>query len=66
MSVNYGTNKMRFPAHLPVNSRVRAGVELVSLDPATSGSMAIMRVTVERESFDKPVCVAELAAFMIR
>lgn len=65
MSVNYGINKVRFPAHVPVGSHVRAGVELVSVDPASAGSMAIMRVTVEREDFDKPVCVAELAALMI-
>ena len=59
-SLNYGPNRVRFPAPLPVGSRIRAGVELISLEPTAAGSRETMRVTVERQGGDKPVCVAEV------
>ncbi|MCW1100204.1 MaoC family dehydratase [Streptomyces sp. RS2] len=59
MTVNYGVNKVRFPAPVPVGSRIRAGVELVSLDRNDAHAQAVVRVTVERHGHDKPVCVAE-------
>ena len=60
MSINYGLNKVRFPAPVPVGSRVRARIKLVACDPLEDGGVQIAwGVTVEREGSDKPVCVAE-------
>jgi acyl dehydratase len=59
MTLNYGVNRVRFPAPLPVESRIRAGVELLSVEPAAGGFQEMLRVTVEREGGGKPVCVAE-------
>ncbi|QSB15867.1 MaoC family dehydratase [Natronosporangium hydrolyticum] len=59
MGVNYGVNKVRFPAPVPVDSRVRAQVEIQSVTDVTSGVQVVATVTVEREGGDKPVCVAE-------
>ena len=59
MGVNYGLNKVRFPAPVPVGSRVRSRVELLSVDDVPGGVQLTSRVTVEREGGDKPVCVAE-------
>ncbi len=59
MAINYGVNKVRFPAPLPVGSRVRAGVELAELSDVERGVQLIMRVTVEVEGQPKPCCVAE-------
>ena len=60
MGVNYGLNKVRFPAPVPVNSRVRARVGVQSVEPVAADCVQITwLVTVEREGSDKPVCVAE-------
>ncbi|GAA2143426.1 MULTISPECIES: MaoC family dehydratase [Actinomadura] len=65
MGVNYGSDKVRFPAPVPVGSRVRAGAELVSLERTAQGARAKVRVTVEREGGDKPVCVAEVLSVLV-
>jgi acyl dehydratase len=59
MGINYGVNKVRFPAPLPVGSRVRAHGQVLSVDEVTGGVQVTNRVSVEREGADKPVCVAE-------
>lgn len=60
MGVNYGLNKVRFPAPVPVNSRVRGRVAVQSVEQLDAESVQITwLVTVEREGSDKPVCVAE-------
>jgi acyl dehydratase len=59
MGLNYGTNKVRFPAPVPVGSRVRAGAVLTEVTEAGGGVQVTATVTVEREGGDKPVCVAE-------
>jgi acyl dehydratase len=59
MAINYGLNRVRFPAPVPVGSRVRATFEVIELDEQDWGGQATMRATVEREGGDKPVCVAE-------
>jgi len=59
MGVNYGVNKVRFPATVPVGSRVRARVELADVAEAGGGVQVAAKVTVEREGGEKPVCVAE-------
>jgi acyl dehydratase len=60
MAVNYGLNKVRFPAPVPVGSRVRGTFHVDSVDEQDWGFQAQMTATVEREGGDKPVCVAEL------
>ena len=60
MSINYGLNRVRFPAPVPVDSRVRATFEVVELDEQDWGGQATMKATIEREGGDKPVCVAEI------
>ncbi|QXC63005.1 MaoC family dehydratase [Aquihabitans sp. G128] len=59
LGVNRGTGKIRFPAPVPVGSRLRAGVELVAVDDVAGGIDTTMVITVEREGSDKPVCVVE-------
>jgi acyl dehydratase len=65
MGVNYGSDKVRFPAPVPVGSRLRAGAELLSLERTPQGARAKVRVTVEREGGDKPVCVAEVLSVLV-
>lgn len=63
MGVNYGLNRVRFMAPVPVNSRLRARMTLQAaerIEPA--GVQMTWLVTVEREGSDKPVCVAESLA----
>ena len=59
LGVNRGTGKIRFPAPVPVGSRLRAGVELVAVDDVAGGIDTTMVITVEREGSTKPVCVVE-------
>jgi acyl dehydratase len=59
MGINYGVNKVRFPAPVPVGSRLRARAELVDVSEAGGGVQVTAKVTIEREGGDKPVCVAE-------
>ena len=60
MGVNYGLNKVRFMAPVPVGSRLRARMKLLACEPIDNGGMQMTwDVTVEREGAAKPVCVAE-------
>jgi acyl dehydratase len=60
LGVNYGWNKVRFPAPVPVGSRVRANAEVVSVDDVGGGWFQVVtRFTLEVEGSDKPCCVAE-------
>lgn len=59
-TVNYGLDRVRFPAPTRVGSRVRAGVELVSTTEVSGGAVhALVRMTVEAEDSERPVCVAD-------
>lgn len=60
MVVNYGLNKVRFPAPVPVGSRIRARMTLAKVDDIEGGAQVEMNVVIEREGSSKPVCVAEL------
>jgi acyl dehydratase len=62
--LNYGYNKVRFPAPLPVNSRVRMRATLSSVDDVPGGVQLTITQTFEREGEDKPVCVAEAVSRM--
>ena len=59
MGINYGTNKVRFPAPLPVGSRVRMRMALQDVQDIPGGAQLTMLLTFERDGGDKPVCVAE-------
>jgi acyl dehydratase len=58
--VNYGVNRVRFPAPVPAGSRVRASLRVDAVEQVAGGEQVTYAVTVEREGGDKPVCVAEL------
>lgn len=60
MAVNYGLNRVRFPAPVPCGSRVRGTFHVDAIDEFDGGFQATMTATVEREGGEKPVCVAEL------
>jgi acyl dehydratase len=66
MGINYGTNKVRFPAPVPVGSRVRAGAEVVEVSPNAQGAQAVIRTTIEVENQDKPACVAESVVVLVQ
>jgi acyl dehydratase len=60
MGLNYGLNKVRFTAPVPVGSRLRAGLKLLACHPIdNSGLQITWEITVQREGTDKPVCIAE-------
>ena len=60
MGVNYGLNKVRFMAPVPVGSRLRAHLKLLACDAIdNNGVQSTWQVTVEREGAAKPVCIAE-------
>lgn len=62
MSVNYGLNKVRFMAPVPVGSRLRGEFRLKSVDAIEGGVQVVTEVVVHREGASKPVCVAESLA----
>lgn len=60
MGVNYGLNRVRFTAPVPVGSRLRARLKLLACEPIDNeGQQMTWEVTVEREGATRPVCVAE-------
>jgi len=59
MGVNYGLNKVRFPAPVPSGSRLRGRFKLIGYEPLEGGAQITVQVTMEREGSDKPVCIAE-------
>lgn len=59
MAINYGLEKVRFPAPVPVGSRIRAGVELGAVTEVSGGIQVNRVVTIEVEGQEKPAMVAE-------
>lgn len=59
MGVNYGANKVRFPAPVPAGSRVRMGAEIIDVQDVPGGTQVITRNTVEIDGGAKPACVVE-------
>jgi acyl dehydratase len=59
-TINYGLDKVRFPAPVPVGSRVRLGVELASVQPLAAGVQVGLTARFELEGQPKPCCVAEI------
>ena len=59
MGINYGADRLRFPAPVAVGSRVRGGAELLKVEDAKGAVQATVRVTVEIEGGDRPGCVID-------
>ena len=59
MAINYGVDRVRFPAAVPVGARVRAGVECVEATDVQGGIQTKMLITMEIEGSERPGCVIE-------
>ena len=59
VGVNYGLDRVRFPAPLPVGREWRGGVELIAVDDVPGGLQAKLRVTIEVKGSEKPAMVAD-------
>ena len=59
MGVNYGCNKVRFPAPLPVDSRIRGIGEIISAEEVKGGVQVVVRVSIEIEEGARPACVVD-------
>jgi acyl dehydratase len=60
MGVNYGANKIRFPAPVPVGSKLRLGAKLLAVEDVPGGVQGAMELTFEVDGAAKPSCVAEV------
>ena len=58
-ALNYGLNRVRFPAPMPVGGKVRCTVKVAEVQEIPGGAQTMMEMTLEREGGEKPVCVAE-------
>jgi acyl dehydratase len=65
MVVNYGVNRVRFPAAVPSGSRIRGRFRIVAVEEAAMGERATIEATVECDRAEKPVCVAELVVLSV-
>ena len=59
MGVNYGCEKVRFPAPVPVGSQIRGGGEVISAEEVKGGVQVVVRMTIEIEGGDRPACVID-------
>ena len=59
MGVNYGCEKVRFPAAVPVGSRLRGGGEVISAEAVKGGVQVVVRMTIEIEGSERPACVID-------
>lgn len=65
-TINYGLDRVRFPAPCPSGSRVRATAELVAVEAVDAGCRLSLRYVIEREGADRPVCVADQLSLRTR
>jgi len=65
MAVNYGANRVRFPAPVPSGSKVRGRFLVLEVEPSDHGERATIEATVECDGAEKPVCVAELVVLAV-
>jgi acyl dehydratase len=65
MALNYGTNRVRFPAPVPSGRRVRGRFRVLEVETTARGERATIEATVECEGVEKPVCVAELLVLAV-
>jgi acyl dehydratase len=63
--VNYGVNRVRFPAAVPSGGRVRGRFRVLSVEDEPRGRRATIQAAVECEGVDKPVCIAELVVLTL-
>jgi acyl dehydratase len=63
--VNYGVNRVRFPAPVPSGGRIRGRITVKSVESAHGGQRATVEAVVECEGVEKPVCVAELVVLTL-
>jgi acyl dehydratase len=66
LTINYGLNRVRFPAPVPVGSRVRGRFRVTEASEVDGGYQLTVEATVEREGGEKPVCVAEAVYRVLR
>jgi len=66
MGINYGVNKVRFPAPVSVGSRIRGHFEILEVAEVEGGVQIVTKGTVELEGGEKPVCVAEMVSRQYR
>ena len=59
MTINYGLNRVRFPAVLPADSRIRGSFKLLAFESLQGGAQLLIEAAIEREGHAKPVCVAQ-------
>lgn len=59
MGVNYGCDKVRFPAPVPVGSRIRGSGEILSAEEVKGGVQVVVRITIEVEGSERPACVID-------
>jgi len=59
MGINYGVDRVRFPAAVPVGARIRAGVEMLEVTDVAGGVQTRVQITMEVEGSEKPACVIE-------
>ena len=57
--INYGLNKLRFPAAVPIGSRIRAHIELMSAEEVKNSLELVEKYNIEVEGQDRPACIAE-------
>ena len=65
MAVNYGLEKVRFPAPVPVGASLQATAEIVGVTPLDKASRLTVRVTVDCDRADRPVCVADVVILFV-
>jgi acyl dehydratase len=65
MTVNYGTNRVRFPAPVPSGGRIRGRFRVASVEAVPQGERAVIEATIECDGVSKPVCVAELVVLSL-
>lgn len=65
-TINYGLDRVRFPAPCPRDSRVRATAEVLRVDEVAGGGQLTVRYVIELEGSDKPICVAEQLSWRLR
>jgi acyl dehydratase len=66
MGINYGVDRVRFPAAVPVGARIRAGVEMLEVTDVAGGLQTRVQITMEVEGSEKPACVIEsLSRWMV-
>ena len=59
MGVNYGLNKVRFPAPVPVGSKLRVGASVADVEDIAGGAQITLDITFEVDGQTKPSCVAQ-------